>query len=85
MSDNGYTRLDDDDRGLYGKYKVERMDDPAGKHAGCRFFVLDPQHDPIARSVIADYAATAFDAGKYQLAADLKIWLRGLEASDDHT
>lgn len=73
----------DEDRGLYGKYLVERLDDPTGKHAGCHFFVLDPQHDQIARWVLKEYADRAFELDHYQLAADLKIWLRRLEREDD--
>lgn len=80
----GFENADDRDLGLYGKFKVERLNDPAGKHAGCRFFVLDPQHDPIARATVADYADRAFGQGYYRLAADLKIWLRNLEADDEH-
>lgn len=71
------------DAGLYEKYKVERLDDPTGKHAGCQFFVLDPQHDPLARWVLKEYADRAFESGSYQLAADLKIWLARITPRDE--
>lgn len=45
--------------GLFRKFKVERTLDPEGKHDGCRYFVLDPQHDPIAREVLRSYAEIA--------------------------
>jgi hypothetical protein len=62
-----------DDRacGLYGKYRVERISDPAGKHDDCRFFVLDPQHDPHALVALRAYASSA-RAEFPALAADLE-------------
>ncbi len=36
-------------RGLYGKFRVERVDGrsaPGEKHDGCDYFVLDLDHDP---------------------------------------
>ena len=50
---------DDRERGLYGKYIVERSDGssgPGGKHERCDYFVLDLVHDPHAVSALAQYA-----------------------------
>ncbi len=38
------------------KYRVERLNDPEGKHAGCWYFVLDPHHDPHAVAALRRYA-----------------------------
>ena len=45
----------DKDRGLYSKYRVERLNDPEGKHEECDFFVLDLTHDPFALPAIRAY------------------------------
>lgn len=42
--------------GLQSPYLVRRLDDQTGKHVDCRYFVLDPLHDPIARQALAAYA-----------------------------
>ena len=44
--------------GLDRKYVVNRVDDPAGKHSECEYFVLDLTHDPIARLAAGTYAHT---------------------------
>ena len=63
----------DSDRGLYGKYRVERLNDTTGKHANCRYFVLDPRHDPHAHVALLAYAESA--RGAYpELAGDLERW-----------
>jgi hypothetical protein len=69
---------EDRKRGLYPKYQVERINDPVAKHAGCRYFVLDPQHDPIARDALALYAARAERDGYRELARDLHKWLQSV-------
>jgi hypothetical protein len=51
--------MDDKKRGLYRKYKVERMDggtDEGQKHEHCEFFVLDLTHDKHARLALFAYA-----------------------------
>ena len=51
----------DEDRGLYDKYQVRRVDgsgEPGGKHWKCRYFVLDLDHDPHARAALMAYAAS---------------------------
>ena len=63
--------MDDTERGLYEKYKVERLDDPDKKHARCRFFVLDLEHDEFSMEALRAYAEAC--RAKYpELAADLK-------------
>lgn len=77
-------RLDPDERsGLYGKYRVERIGDPNGKHADCRYFVLDPQHDPIAREALARYSYLANARGFWLLSRDLNAWLRDTAPEDE--
>lgn len=61
--------------GLLHKYDVKRVNDPDGKHDGCRYFVLDPQHDPLARDALASYAKAAHYAGYEALAQALNQWL----------
>ena len=48
--------VDDSERGLYGKYKIERTDGKA-MSPGFRF-VLSPANDPAARAALETYAAT---------------------------
>lgn len=58
--------------GLEGRYRVEKIDDPNGKHTQCRYFVLDPLHDETARMALAEYARVTPDR---VLARDLWDWL----------
>lgn len=51
--------IGDKNRGLYRKYKVERMDggsDEGQKHEHCQYFVLDLTHDKHARLALYAYA-----------------------------
>jgi len=44
---------------LYQKFRVERTDgqsSPGGKHADCRYFVLDLDHGPYAHAACLAYA-----------------------------
>ncbi len=69
-----------DNAGLTEKFHVERLT-PSGRgidHADCRYFVLDPQHDPVALSALAKYAIGARARGDARLAADLNQWVRDL-------
>lgn len=59
--------------GLTARYRVEKINDRAGKHSECRFFVLDPQHDPIARVALRAYAEDP--ATPEGLRVDLQRWL----------
>lgn len=72
-----------DPRGLRQKYHVERLNDTAGKHEDCRYFVLDPQHDPIALEALRIYAGICLDDYP-ELAVDLFAWVDGLEGTDDN-
>jgi hypothetical protein len=69
--------------GLLPKYTVERNNDPDGKHDICRYFVLDPKHDPIARSVLTRYADEARQSGYVALADDLDAWVTSLWESEE--
>lgn len=53
--------MSDQDRGLYSKYKVERIGDETGKHDGCWYFVLDPIHDKFASHALMAYAMACRD------------------------
>lgn len=49
----------DKTKGAYGKYKISRLDGSTkkgGKHRGCRFFVLDLDHDLHAAAALRAYA-----------------------------
>jgi len=63
-----------DVRGLHEKFIVTRTDGksaPGEKHDGCRYFVLDLDHDPHAEAALAAYA-DACEADRPALAADLR-------------
>lgn len=63
----------DKERGLYEKFHVERTDgssEPSGRHYGCRYFVLDLDHDPHARLAILAYALSC-EADYPALSSDL--------------
>jgi hypothetical protein len=66
--------VDDTKRGLYGKYKIERLDGsslPGGKHERCEYFVLDLEHDKHAKAALRAYAKSC--AKEYPaLARDLR-------------
>jgi len=53
--------MDEHQAGLLRKYDVRRLNDPAGKHTGCTYFVLDLKHDKFAAPAIAAYAAACRD------------------------
>jgi hypothetical protein len=57
--------------GLLPKYTVTRNNDPVGKHDDCKFFVLDPTHDPLAIGALIHYAEAANAAGYEALHGDL--------------
>jgi hypothetical protein len=62
---------DKDSFGLIYKYRVERVNDPAGKHDKCFYFVLDPQHDKSARFALHAYAVSARKEGQMELYNDI--------------
>lgn len=64
---------EDKKRGLYNKYNVSRTDgDPENKHAACRYFVLDLDHDPHALPALRAYIESC-EREYPALAADLAI------------
>lgn len=70
--------------GLINKFAVERLT-PSSRgidHSECEYFVLDPEHDPIARQLLADYAAMTDQVGDKPLAADLFQWLADLSRKE---
>lgn len=70
----GVPRKDDPDkeRGLYPKFKVERLNPEANlKHIGCEHFVLDLNHDQFAVFAIEAYADKAREHGYTKLANEL--------------
>lgn len=53
--------MDDTKRGLYGKYKVERLSDPDGKHEDCYYFILDTVHDKHSLAALEAYAGSCMN------------------------
>ncbi len=69
--------MGDKNRGLYGKFHIERTDGksaPGEKHHGCDYFVLDLTHDPHAIPALRAYA-DACEADYPLLARDLRAKL----------
>lgn len=63
------------EQGLFRKFDVRRVDGsdaPGGKHHGCRYFVLDVDHDPHAVPALVAYA-DACEATHPQLAQDIRL------------
>lgn len=61
-------------QGMFRKFEVRRVDgsdQPGGKHHGCRYFVLDLNHDQHAPAALRAYAA-ACRATHPQLANDIE-------------
>jgi len=74
--------MGDKRRGLYAKFEVHRMDGrdrPGQKHDGCRYFVLDLDHDPLAYAALKAYADAAAHCGYTALARDLHKLAKGDE------
>ena len=70
---------DDYNRGLYRKFEVTRTDGRSGtgeKHEGCRYFVLDVDHDQFAAAALTAYRAACAEAFP-KLAEDIDRMLRG--------
>jgi hypothetical protein len=68
--------------GLEARYRVEKINEPNGKHDECRYFVLDPAHDLIARQALAFYRNHAARFGYGALADDLTAWLDALDPAE---
>jgi hypothetical protein len=74
----GNEPIDDVRAGLYGKYRVARLDGSSakgGKHEHCRYFVLDLAHDGYSFAALKAYA-DACRVAYPQLSADLEKLLR---------
>lgn len=56
------------------RYRVQKTNDPTGKHDDCRYFVLDPEHDPAALLALQLYAAAVANDNP-ALARDLLDWI----------
>lgn len=57
--------MTDQDRGIYKKYNVTRLDDAAAKHKDCNYFVLDLKHDKHAAAALYGYAESLDMAQEY--------------------
>ena len=76
---------DDYNKGLYNKFKVERTDGqsaPGKKHARCRYFVIDVDHDQFSPVALQAYASACREQFP-KLAADIDRLLRGENMFDD--
>lgn len=72
---------DDKARGVYRKYEVKRTDGSSegdGKHARCRYFVLDLDHDKHAAAALGAYAESC-KVELPELAHDLSYTAEQLE------
>lgn len=61
-------------QGLFRKFDVRRVDgsdQPGGKHRGCRYYVLDVDHDPYAAAALGAYADACRESHP-ELARDLR-------------
>jgi hypothetical protein len=70
--------------GLIHKFHVERLV-PSSRgidHSECQYFVLDPEHDPLARQLLSEYAMLADQIGEKKLAADMFQWLADLSGKE---
>ena len=70
---------DDYNRGLYRKFEVKRTDgssEPGKKHAHCRYFVLDVDHDQFSEPALKAYADACREKFP-KLAEDIDGLLRG--------
>lgn len=72
--------MPDKSKGLIDKFYVQRHDNETNRnHDGCRYFVLDPQHDIMALAALSFYGQLARQAGFTPLADDLTAWVREIE------
>ena len=74
--------MNDKTRGLYRKYKVDRLGDVDGKHNNCQYFVLDLDHDPHALPAIKAYIESCGEEYP-MLADDLQAYANILEGKDE--
>jgi len=68
--------MGDRSRGMYDKFltpvRTDGKSAPGKKHHGCRYFLLDLDHDPLAREPLRVYAEKAREAGYGLLADDIE-------------
>ena len=70
------------ERGLYRKYRVDRLDDVKGKHNDCFYFVLDTAHDKFAVPALKAYANACREEYPV-LAQDIDALLTAEEEDDE--
>lgn len=73
--------------GLFNKYRVFK-EVRQGTHINLapvedRVFVLKPRTDPIGRKALLVYAVLAEEEGHFQLAQDIRAWIRGLRIEEE--
>lgn len=73
---------DDMQQGAYRRYEVKRLDDAAGKHAGCDYFVLDWKHDQFTVAAMRAYA-DACEAQFPKLAKDIRARIHAAPPSHE--
>ena len=74
LATNNRGVMKDKNTGIYDKFTVARTDGksaPGKKHEGCRYFVLDLDHDPFALPAIEAYSLACKDTYP-TLAEDLR-------------
>ncbi len=72
--------------GLHDKFVVTRTDGKSKKgekHADCRYFVLDYDHDPFALTAMLAYA-DACEKERPELAKDLRVQVAALEWAESN-
>jgi hypothetical protein len=75
------TTFTDEQRGVYGKYRIERIGGTPGKHDECWYYVLDLKHDKFAIPALRAYIEACREEFP-DLAADLT---RIVDGSDPWT
>lgn len=71
-------------QGLIAKFDVRRLV-PSSRgvdHSDCRYFVLDPAHDPLAREALRLYMVRARAEGYSALSDDLNSWLADIRVAE---
>jgi len=77
------TETADEQRGLYCKYHVKRLNDPTGKHKDCEYFILDLVHDKHAYAALRAYILSCRKEFP-SLADDLSDKCREIETRRDN-
>lgn len=72
-------------QGMFHKFNVERVDGsdrPGGKHHGCRYFVLDLDHDPHSKAAMSAYGLDCRDTHPKLSAEILDEWPAAPQAGE---